>query len=292
MTDYKKQLKIKSDFLQAARAFLIKKEFIEIQTPKISFMPTDQDNHLFKTEYFGKEAYLIQSPQFYKQAYVINGVDAVFEIAPVFRAEPRVTERHLSEFTSLDVESSRFKKLEDILDFESKLIESATKALSRKHDIKPIETFEIVSYCDVKKALGLDQSTNLSNKHEAEISKHFKSDGVFIISYPSKERVFYYETINETSLSYDLIVDGLEITSGGIRTASKERLIKKMRAENIDPARYGPYLELFNGKVPIHGGFAIGIERIISKYLQIPDIANVSPHNKKPDTTGDNLVWN
>lgn len=291
MSDYKTNLKVKSDFLQLARAFLIKNKFLEIQTPKISFMPTDQNDHLFKINYFGAEAYLIQSPQFYKQAYVINGINSVFEIAPVFRAEPKITRRHLSEFISLDVESSKFKNLEDIISFESNLIKFTTNSLSKKYAIKPIKTFKIVKYNDIKKLLNLDKSVPLMNEHEIEISKSFRSDGIFVIYYPVKERAFYYEDYNNFSQSYDLFVDGLEITSGGLRITSKEKLIKKMRDDNINPNDYSPYLNLFNGTVPMHGGFAIGVERLISKYLNITDVVYVNPFSKKPNTKEEVLRW-
>ena len=153
MNNYKTGIQARHTFLQSAREFLAAHDFLEIQTPKISFMPTDQDAHLFKTDYFGNSAYLVQTPQFYKQAHVINGISSVFEVAPVFRAEPRVTPRHLSEFTSLDIESSRFSQLEEILTFESDLIGLATKELSKAMDIKPIETFEVAEHKNVKKCL-------------------------------------------------------------------------------------------------------------------------------------------
>lgn len=291
MNNYKTGIQARHTFLQCAREFLAAHDFLEIQTPKISFMPTDQDAHLFKTDYFGNSAYLVQTPQFYKQAYVINGISSVFEVAPVFRAEPRVTPRHLSEFTSLDIESSQFSQIEDIIQFESDLIGLATKGLSKAIDIKPIETFEVAEYKNVKKMLGLSDSEQITNVHEPAISKLFKADGIFIIHYPSNERAFYYEDCDEISLSFDLIVGGMEVTSGGVRTISKESLLRKMKKDNIDPARYTPYLKMFDGTVPVHGGFAIGVERIILKYLQLSDIGDVIPYSKKPDTNTEALIW-
>ncbi|MBU2589270.1 MAG: hypothetical protein KJ939_02085 [Nanoarchaeota archaeon] len=292
MKEYSKSLKVKSDFLKAVRNFLSENHgFIEINTPKISFMPTDQDEHLFKMNYFGKKAYLIQSPQFYKQAYVINGLSSVFEVAPVFRAESRITKDHLSEFTSLDIESSEFKTLGDIIDFEKRLIQSATNEISQNYDIEPIVTFEIITYKEAKKLLGLERDEPIRRNHEAKIADLFSTDGVFIRDYPEDQRVFYYFSENGISESFDLIVKGLEVTSGGIRTNSYKELIRKMKKEGINHLLYKPYLDLFKGDVPIHGGFAIGIERIIAKYLNIPDIIEVNPFSKKPNTLGECLLW-
>lgn len=291
MNNYQEAIKVKSDFFSVARAFLLSRGFIEINTPKISFMPTDQDDHLFKLDYFGNEAYLTQSPQFYKQAYIVNGISSVFEIAPVFRAEPRVTKHHLSEFTSLDVESETFGSLEDILIFESNLIMSITQRLSQLHDVRAIESFEVIPYETVKKLLGLKEDEPIRRNHEKEISALSNADGIFVTYFPENQRVFYYDSRHGTSISFDLIVDGLEITSGGIRTTSKEELIRKMKKDGIDPLRYLPYLELFDAPVNIHGGFAIGVERLIAKYLRMSDVIEVNPFGKKPDIVGEKLVW-
>lgn len=131
----------------------------------------------------------------------------------------------------------------------------------------------------------------ITNAHEPTVSKQFKADGVFVIHYPSNERAFYYEDCDDVSLSFDLIVRGLEVTSGGIRTVSKESLLRKMARDKIGPARYAPYLKLFDGTVPVHGGFAIGVERIILKYLQLNDISDVILFSKKPNTDEEDLIW-
>lgn len=284
-------IETKTNLLETVRAYLLKRDFLEIHTPKISFMPTDQENHLFHTNYFGKESYLVQSPQFYKQAYIINGIHSVFEIGPVFRAEDRVTNRHLSEFISIDIESSRFKKLDDILKFEAELLKKVSIKLSSQHELDPILTFDVVKYRNLKKLLKLKEGESIGNKHEEAISRLFKSDGIFIIEYPKNERVFYYEEENGLSLSYDLIVKGLEITSGGIRTRDREKLLRKMREIGIDPKKYMPYLKLFEGSVPIHGGFGIGLERLLSRYLNIKDVSKVNPYSKKPNTFKEDLIW-
>ena len=156
MVPTKEILVTKHELLQNARNFLVREGFIEINTPKISFMPTDQDDHVFKTNYFGIEAYLIQSPQFYKQAYILNGIDSVFETAPVFRSEPRVTPGHLSEFISLDIESSRFKKLDDLIDFETRLIRYISSKMEDNQYVKPITTFATIPAMELKKLLKVD----------------------------------------------------------------------------------------------------------------------------------------
>ena len=102
----------------------------------------------------------------------------------------------------------------------------------------------------------------------------------------------YYASEKGVSDSFDLIVRGLELTSGGIRTTSKSELVRKMKKDRIDSIRYMPYLNLFNGEIPTHGGFAIGVERIIAKYLNLPDVNMINPFGKKPNTTGEDLRWN
>lgn len=285
-------IKFHSDLLQDTRNYLLKKGFIEIKTPKISFIPTDQDDHLFKVDYFKSEAYLIQSPQFYKQAYVLNGIDSVFEIGPVFRAEPRVTKRHLSEFNSLDIESSKFVKLDDLLEFEKKLLKEISQDLAQKYNlISPLNTFDIITYREIKKALNLKDSEPIGNLHEKEISNYFNKDGIFIIEYSSDERVFYYKENNGISLSYDLIVRGLEITSGGVRETHKREMIDKMKDNNINPLKYKQYLALFDKEVVPHGGFGLGIERFISRLLDYKDVGNILPYSKKPNTIKEHLKW-
>lgn len=292
MNNFKSTVKIQSDLLHEIRKFLLGMEFLEIKTPKLSFLPTDQDNHLFNVDYFGTQSYLVQTPQFYKQAYIINGINSIFEIGPVFRAEPRVTERHLTEFNSLDVESSNFIHLEDILRFEEKLLKEISKNLIREHSqVKPLESFEIVTYKEIKKALNLMDSEPIGNLHESEISNYFCKDGIFIINYPVGERVFYYEEKDGVSQSYDLIARGLEITSGGIRKISRNKIVECMKRERIDHTRYAPYLELFDDTTPVHGGFGLGIERLMSRLLLIDDVGEVLPYSKKPNNKTDELKW-
>lgn len=171
------------------------------------------------------------------------------------------------------------------------MIQSATNEISQNYDIEPIVTFEIITYKEAKKLLGLERDEPIRRNHEAKIADLFSTDGVFIRDYPEDQRVFYYFSENGISESFDLIVKGLEVTSGGIRTNSYKELIRKMKKEGINHLLYKPYLDLFKGDVPIHGGFAIGIERIIAKYLNIPDIIEVNPFSKKPNTLGECLLW-
>lgn len=292
MNNFKSNIKIQSDLLQEMRKFLLEDGFLEIKTPKISFLPTDQDYHLFKVDYFGTQSYLVQTPQFYKQAYIINNINSVFEIGPVFRAESRITERHLSEFSSLDVESSNFICLEDILNFEEKLLKEISKNLTREHNqVKSLESFEIVPYKDIKKALNLMDLEPIGNIHESKISDYFCKDGIFIVNYPIEERVFYYEEKEGVSQSYDLIIRGLEVTSGGIRKISKNRLIESMEKAGIDNTKYVQYLDLFDDATPVHGGFGLGIERLMSRLLSIDDVGKVLPYLKKPNDKTDELKW-
>jgi aspartyl/asparaginyl-tRNA synthetase len=246
---------------------------------------------LFKVDYFGTPSYLIQSPQFYKQMHIINGVESVYEIAPVFRAEPRVTTRHLSEFTSIDLESSKFKSVDYIINFESELLRKISGDIKRTYDIKPIETFTVAEYGELKKILGLRDDESLSNRHEALITNQFGTDGVYIIGYPANERVFYYENNNDISLSFDLIVNGLELTSGGVRTVVKNNIISKMNEVGIDSNLYKPYLDLFDEDVPVHGGFAIGFDRLVAKFMGFDDVAQTNNLYKKPNTTTEILKW-
>ncbi|MFH1275806.1 MAG: amino acid--tRNA ligase-related protein [Candidatus Woesearchaeota archaeon] len=292
MINIKENVKINSSLLEGIRKFLEEQNFLEINTPKISFLPTDQDDHLFTVDYFGTTTYLIQTPQFFKQAYVINGVDSVFEIGPVFRAEPRVTKRHLSEFVCLDIESSTFSHLDEIIKFEKKLLLAASTYLSNKDlPISPIESFEVVTYKEIKRILGLADNEPIGNSHESTINEYFKKDGIFITEYPADERIFYYEEENGISQSFDLILKGIEITSGGLRKTSKKGIIEGMKKNNIDCDRYTPYLDLFTDEVPVHGGFGIGIERLLSKFISVEDVSQVLPYLKKPNTQIGDLRW-
>lgn len=284
-----KVLQVKNAALIAARHALNQGGFLEIQTPKISFLPTDVDEHLFKTQYFGVPAFLIQTPQFYKQAYVINGCPRVFEIGPVFRSEPRVTSRHLSEFTSLDIESSQFRTVDQLVSFEQQLITTINHAIATLNGVHPIQSYETVSVPKIQKRLGLNYP--LSPKDEEEICTFVGTDAVFLIEFPERERVFYYAANQGKSLSFDLLMRGLEITSGGIRRTDQQELTDAMRIAGIDTERYSAYLELFDSNTPLHGGFAIGVERFVKQSMGLADINLINPYSKKPNTTSEQLRW-
>lgn len=281
--------KIQEGIVRGFRDFLFSEHFTEVRTPKIVAGNAEGGANVFKLEYFGKKAFLAQSPQFYKQT-MVGVYDRVFEAAPVFRAEKHNTTRHLNEYTSLDFEMGYIDSFEDIMNMETAMFTYIFELLSKEYkkecDILGIslpKTDKIPSVrFDVAKQLvsekydrKIKNPYDLEPEEEVLIGRYFKeecdSDFVFVTHYPSKKRPFYAmddPSDKKFTLSFDLLFKGMEITTGGQRIHSYEEQVEKMMERGMNIEDFEHYLMIHKHGMPPHGGLGIGLERLTMRLLE------------------------
>ncbi len=276
---------VESCFVEAMREFLYQNRFTEIHTPKLIGTASESGSSVFKVKYFDRDAFLAQSPQFYKQMAIAAGMNRVFEVAPVFRAENSNTNRHATEFTSFDLEFSYIDSYEDVMSLEEDLlIAGLTKVKERYGDkieevfgkevIVPKKPFPRMALKDLYQAFhdeyGFDipehdigdmnaEAEGLTYKYAKE---HFDSEFMFVVDYAATKRPFYHMRDENGKLQgYDLIWRGTEITSGAQREHRYEELKKNAEEKGLgEDVKF--YLQFFRYGCPPHGGFAIGVDRL------------------------------
>ena len=281
---------IKAIMLSAIRKDLEKRGFVEVQTPKILKAGAEGGATLFKLDYFGKSAYLAQSPQLFKQILMSTGLERVYEIAPAFRAELSDTTRHLSEFTSLDFEMSFIDSQDDVMDMAEEMLDSAIKAAveegSAQLEILGIEMsapkrpyprvrFEEAKSMLVEKGKHVDNDLDTEGeKILGEIMAEKGCDAYFIVEYPEEEKPFYIMEKDGTpwSYSFDLEYRGQELASGGQREHRPDKLEERIKKKGLNPKDFKFYLKAFRYGMPPHGGIGLGIERLIEKALNLENV--------------------
>ena len=280
--------KIQEGIARGFREYLMKEGFTEIRSPKIVFAGAEGGTNIFKLDYFGKQVYLAQSPQLYKQS-LVGVYQRVFEIAPVFRAEHHDTSRHLNEYTSMDLEMGFINSFEDIMNTEIGALKYIMNLLKTEYaeeiellhaDIPEITEVPVMKFMDAKELLMKKfkykpQDMKDFDPAEEELlgkyaKKEFNSDFIFITHYPSKKRPFYTmddPTDPEYTLSFDLLFRGLEITSGGQRVHDYKEQVEKMVKCGMNPEEFETYLMLHKYGAPPHGGLGLGLERLTMHLL-------------------------
>ncbi len=280
--------KVQEGIARGFREALMQNGFTEIRSPKINFAGAEGGTNIFKLDYFGKQVYLAQSPQLYKQA-LVGVYQKVFEVAPVFRAEHHDTSRHLNEYTSMDFEMGFINGFEDIMNMEVIVLKYIMNLLKTEYkdelEILHIEVPEItevpsIKFMDAKELLMTKfkykpQDMKDFDPAEEELlgkwaKKELNSDFLFVTHYPSRKRPFYTmddPTDPEYTLSFDLLFRGLEITSGGQRIHDYNEQVAKMEKCGMDPAAFETYLMLHKYGAPPHGGLGIGLERLTMHLL-------------------------
>ncbi len=266
--------------------------FTQVYTPKINAAGAEGGAELFKVQYFDRPAYLAQSPQLYKQILMSTGLDRVFEIGPAFRAEHSNTNRHVTEFISFDGEMSWIANEEEVMDMIECIIDHVLKGLKERgarqleligKDITvPARPYPKLTYSECLKmvqenGLPLKEGDDLGTEGEKIIGDIMMAKGCdlyFIIEYPEEAKPFYIMEKDGTpySYSFDLDYRGQEISSGGQREHRYDVLVARMRKKGLDPEDFGFYLDAFKYGMPPHGGWGIGIERLLVKMLDLPNI--------------------
>jgi nondiscriminating aspartyl-tRNA synthetase len=281
----------------AMREYWLKHNFIEVHSPKLTGSPSESGAELFSLDYFDTKAYLAQSPQFYKQMAMAAGFERIFEIGPVFRADPSFTARHMTEFTGVDMEISWIDSHEDVMVFEENLLQYCYARVKELHGEAIKETFGVdlvvpsVPFpripmreaIEILKKRGYelpkDKKGDIDPAGEREIAAYVKEqydhDFVFLTDWPITVRPFYHMRLerDETlTRSFDLIANGLEITTGAQREHRVDVLTKQAleKGLTLEPIQY--YLDFFRFGCPPHGGFGLGLSRLMMVLLNLPNI--------------------
>ena len=293
-------MQVQTTIEQAWREHWLSNDFVEIHSPKLMASPSESHAELFKLEYFEGHAYLAQSPQFYKQMAMSAGLNRVFEIGPVFRADPSFTSRHATEFVSIDMEMSWIDSHEDVMSFQEELMVKAITAVKEKHGerIKELYDIDIEVPATPFPRIPLAQAHEIIEKRgykvprtdgdldpegERQISQYAKEElgheFVFLTDYPKHIRPFYHmrhEDNEALTKSYDLIWKGTEITTGAQREHRIEVLEAQAKDKGLEPEGLDFYLDFFRYGVPPHGGFGMGLTRVVMLMLELPNIREAS----------------
>ena len=284
-------LAVQAELVGAFRAFLDAHDFTEIFTPKLVAAGAEGGADLFEVDYYGKRAYLAQSPQLYKQIMVAVH-ERVYETAPVWRAEASHTTRHLAEYLSLDVELGFIEDDGDVMDLQERLLRSMMERVVERRGSElaelgatppaASEPFPRIELLEARRLVEeryghAPGGKDLDPEGERLIGRWAKeehgSDFVFVTRYPEAARPFYtYPTGDGLTRGLDLIFRGVEITSGGQRVHEHDVLVQELEKRAMDPRRFEGYLEVFKHGMPPHGGFAIGAERLTALLLGIPNV--------------------
>jgi aspartyl-tRNA synthetase len=265
------------------RRFMRGEGFIEVQTPKFVSSGAEGGATLFKVEYYDRNAYLAQSPQLYKQALMGAGLDRVFEILPAFRAEPSDTTRHITEFSSFDAEMAFISGMEDVLKMLEGCMKYCSTVMNEALGLKlivpapPIPRVEYENAVNMLAERGkrIPMQEDIDTEGEKLLGEIMKEKGhtwYFITKYPAKAKPFYIMEDGEYSWSFDLSYGGLELASGGQREHRARELVARMEGMGLDPAGFESYIEPFRFGMPPHGGWGLGMDRLVCYLLGLGNV--------------------
>lgn len=290
--------KIRHHVLSSIRKTLSDKKFIEITTPKIIGSASEGGANLFSLDYFGKTAYLAQSPQLYKEQMTI-GLERVFEISNFYRAEKSHTGRHLSEFTSVDIEAAFMdyndvmKLLEDLIlevcKYISKKCEKEQKAVGKEITV-PSSPFEKITYS--KAIEELNEAGEKIEFGEDLLDSHLRTIGerhpgfYFLVDWPLKLKPFYIMEKDEDpnlSRSFDLQFGYLELSSGGTRLHNPEILKSRLKEQGLNPEQFKEHLQVFDWGMPPHSGWGLGLDRLMTVLVGVDNVREVVLYPRDPE---------
>ncbi len=283
-------LKLQTTLTAAMREFLVERSFVEIHTPKLIAAASESGSDVFEVKYFDGNAYLAQSPQFYKQMAMASGLERIFETGPVFRAEKSYTNKHATEFTGFDLEFSYIDSFEDVMKLEEELLTYALARVKEAHgeELKALYDAEITVpalpfprmklsdvYAELEARYGYtvpdelkgDLTTEAERMTKQLCADKFGHEFIFITDYDAKDRAFYHMR-NEQGVpqGYDLIWRGVEITTGAQREHRYDVLKAQAEEKGLaEDVKF--YLDFFRYGCPPHGGFGLGIDRLTMLFL-------------------------
>lgn len=296
--------RIQEGILRGFRSFFQRERFTEIHTPKIVYAGAEGGANIFRLDYFGREAYLAQSPQFYKQM-MVGVFERVYEVGPVFRAEKHDTNRHLNEYTGVDFEMGYIQSFREVMRAEEQMLETALELLEQEysHELELLKVrlpklpssgaygaegdmrIPVIKFARAK-ALAAEKMGRMPKEcHDFEpeeekllselIFQETGSEFVFVTHYPAEKRPFYVmedpQSPGET-LSFDLLFRGLEVTTGGQRIHNYEEQLAKMRARGMQAEDFSSYLMMHRHGMPPHGGLGLGLERFTARLLELENV--------------------
>ncbi len=296
---------------RAMRDFWAREGFIELHSPKLMHSASESGAELFHVDYFEGDAYLAQSPQFYKQMAMAASFGKVFEIGPVFRANPSFTSRHDTEFTSVDMEISWIDSHEDVMSVEERWLAHVLASVAGTHGEKiqevygtelvvPSVPFPRVTLAEAKQMLteaghdvpgaGHDLDPPSERALSALIAERHGHEFCFVTDYPANVRAFYHmrhEHDPTLTKSFDLLWRGIELTTGAQREHRYERLIAQAEDRGVDVDSIQYYLDFFRYGAPPHGGLGFGLTRLLMQMLGQENVREVTflyrgPHRLTP----------
>jgi nondiscriminating aspartyl-tRNA synthetase len=283
--------RVQAAILRYFREYLTANRFTEIVSSKIVGGGTEGGTNLFEIRYFDRVAYLAQSPQFYKE-HGVAGFERVFETGHVYRAEPHATSRHLTEYYSLDLEMGFIDGPEDVIEFERGLLSSVFDGLNTQHastlklyrgaPLPSLERAPIWEFDECLRRLRRPELVeDLDPESERELCRQAEQErgvaAVFVLGFPMSARPFYTHPRGGAGHSaraagFDLLFDGVEITTGGQRLHRRTDLEAALRARGLSPESFESHLRMFEVGMPPHGGLAIGLERLTAQTLRLPNV--------------------
>lgn len=280
---------------RAMREFAYAAGCTELHTPKLMGTASESGAEVFSLGYFGGQAYLAQSPQFYKQLAIAGGVDRVFEVGPVFRAEPSFTARHATEFTGVDVELAWISSVEDVMAFEERMLAHVLAAVAASHGPEIEERFGVpvtvpaVPFPRLTMAEALSVAGAAPGRDDldpageravcARVRAETGHEFAFVTEYPVSARPFYHlrpEGKPQLTASFDLLWKGLEITTGAQREHRYDVLLAQAAQAGLDPEPMRWYLDCFRYGCPPHGGFGLGLGRLLMVLLGLDSLRDAT----------------
>lgn len=292
--------RVRSTLQRAAREFFYKRGFVELQFPVIIATATEGGAELFPVRYFDEPAYLAQSGQLYKQS-AVAAFGKVFSIAPSFRAEKSRTRKHLTEFWQIDVEVALISK-EELMELQFQLVRHIYETIARDNErdlevlgvkVEPPDGYEKVSYDEAisilqSKGFDIEWGMDFGADEERALCREFERP-FFITEFPAKETAFYY-MVDRRNPALAHRIDmmgpgeyGVEWSSGGLREHDPEVLKRRILEKGMNPESFGWYLDMFKYGFPPHGGFGMGVERLLQTILRLERIHEAALYPRTPD---------
>lgn len=297
--------KVQTCFTNALREYCINNDFVEIHSPKLIAAASESGSDVFKVDYFETNAYLAQSPQFYKQMAMAGGLGRIFECGPVFRAEKSHTRKHATEFTGFDIEISNIESFEDVMHLEEEMLAYALEKVNNQYgeQVKALFGVDVVVptlpfprikladlYDQLQSRYGLvvpecekddltTEAERLCGRFAKEVYGH---EFLFVTDFGPRKRAFYHMRENGIPQGYDLIWKGVEITTGAQREHRFDILKAQAQEKGLDKD-VEFYLQFFNYGCPPHGGFGLGIDRITMNLLEVDSVKEAMFLFRGPD---------